>query len=507
MTLRLWLACLCLGAGLALSGPSAAYAQVTDHQLSDQNDPANPLRPLQFQTQVGLRIAPPARSGGAWRWYRVRFNDAGTAPLWDGLQSPAFTRTFTPAAADLGAYLAVCWQASDATDWHCTPWTGPVKPAIPVSFPTADRSRRLKWSAGSSLASEGHDPLAVHDEIQIRGGGGRQSSVKNQPFGAWWQRSTGTQIPAQPDAIETFLYLRQPEQWANPDILALPAEPGEGDNRRYLTPDDVGRYVRGCFWRTWGDGDDTTPHWACTTWRGPVVATVHLPDEYRMEIVGVPSHVDVRGAAPVTWWRRRGDVQLPPTQVAADANPYTPVAADAGHFLRACHAVGDDRACTRWLGPVLPALPALGGVQSRIPNLGYPIMVYAGVPLTSSEAIQHPGDDRFYVRVGDRYAAGHCCNFPDAPNNANFNHLYPVPLAPNGHDSQLTWMVIAGDGTSQNPSHNRVVHIGPEYTVPQQYEGWALRTCLYGTDGGNVRGWTCTSFYVVQARNFRRSGH
>ena len=467
MTLRLWLACLCLGAGLALSGPAAAYAQVTDHQLSDQNDPANPLRPLQFQTQVGLRIAPPARSGGAWRWYRVRFNDAGTAPLWDGLQSPAFTRTFTPAAADLGAYLAVCWQASDAANWHCTPWTGPVKPPIPVSFPTSDRSRRLKWSAGSSLASEGHAPLAVHDEIQIRGGGGRQSSVKNQPFGAWWQRSTSAQLPAQPDAIETFLYLRQPEQWANPDILALPAEPGEGDNRRYLTPDDVGRYVRGCFWRTWGDGDDTTPHWACTTWRGPVVATVHLPDEYRMEIVGVPSHVDVRGAAPVTWWRRRGDVQLPPTQVAADANPYTPVAADAGHFLRACHAVGNDRACTRWLGPVLPALPFPAGVQC---------------------------DDWFYVRVGDRYAA-------------SYYRLYPVPLASNSHDSQLVWMVVAGDGTRQNPRHNRVVHIGPEYTIPQQYEGWLLRTCLYGTDGGAVRGWTCTPFYGVQARNFRRSGH
>ena len=95
MTLRLllaWLGCLCLGAGLALSGPATMHAQITDHQLSDQNDPANPLRPLQFQTQVGLRIA-----------------------------SPAFTRAFTPTAADLGSYLAVCWQASDATNWHCTP--------------------------------------------------------------------------------------------------------------------------------------------------------------------------------------------------------------------------------------------------------------------------------------------------------------------------------------------------------------------------------------------------
>ena len=505
MTLRLllfWLGGLCLGAGLALSGSSAAYAQIADHQLAGQNDPANPLRPLQFQTQAGLRIAPPARSGGSWRWYRVRFNDAGTAPLWDGLQSPAFTRAFTPTAADLGAYLAVCWQASDAANWHCSPWTGPVKPSIPVAFPTSDRSQRLKWSEGSSLAPEGHEPLAVNDEIQIRGGGGRHSIVKNQPVGTWWQRSTSAQIPAQPDDIETFLYLSHPEHWANPDILALPAEQGQGDNRRYLTADDVGRYVRGCFWRTWGDGNNTTPHWACTTWRGPVVATVHLPDEYRMEIVGVPSHVDVRGTAPVAWWRRPADdIRRAPTQVAAAANPYTPAAADEGHYLRACHAVGADRACTRWLGPVLPAL------QSSTPHLGYPIMIYAGVPPDSSAAIQHPGDDRFYVRVGDRYAAGHCCNFPDVPNNGGFNHLYPVPLAPNGHDSQLVWMVLAGDGSRQNPRHNRVVHIGPEYTVPQQYEGLGLRTCLYGTDGGDVRGWTCTSFYGVQARNFRRSGH
>ena len=118
----------------------------------------------------------------------------------------------------------------------------------------------------------------------------------------------------------------------------MPADPGLGANRRYLTPDDVGRYVRGCWWRR----RDAT--WHCTVWLGPVVATVHLPDEYRMEIVGVPSHVAVRGttsrgdsahgATPaVTWWRRpANDPRRAPTQVAANANPYTPAA--AGHSAR-----------------------------------------------------------------------------------------------------------------------------------------------------------------------------
>ena len=488
MTLRLllsWVCGLCLGAGLALSGSSAAHAQIADHQLAGQNDPANPLRHLQFQTQAGLRIEPPARGGGSWRWYRVRFNAGGTAPLWDSLQSPAFTRAFTPADSDQGAYLAVCWQASEAANWHCSAWTGPVKPPIPAS-----NIGGLRWETAA---------YAVNDEIQIRVNAAR---VRNQqPIRTWWQRSTSANIPAQPDDIETFVYVSDPEQWANPTALVLPAEQGQADNRRYLIPDDVGRYVRGCFWRY------SPNRWACTSWNGPVVVTLNLPDEYRMEIVGVPSHVDVRGAAPVTWWRRPAhDIARAPTQVAANANPYTPAAADEGHYLRACHAVGADAACTRWLGPVLPALPFQGGVQFVTPNLGYPIMIYAGVPPASSAARQHPGDDRFYVRVGDRYAAGHCCNFPDVPNNGGFRHLYPVPLAPNGHDSQLVWMVMAGDGSRQNPRHNRVVHIGPEYTVPQQYEGWALRTCLYGTDGGDVRGWTCTPFYGVQARNFRRSG-
>ena len=133
-------------------------------------------------------------------------------------------------------------------------------------------------------------------------------------------------------------------------------------------------------------------------------------------------------------------------------------------------------------------------MQFLAPNLGYPIMIYAGVDPSSSAARQHPGDDRFCVRVGDPYAAGRCCN-----NNEGAYHLYPVPLVPNGHDSQLVWMVMAGNGA-------RAVHIGPEYAVPQQYEGWSLHTCLYGTDGGDVRGWTCTPFYGVQARNFRRRG-
>lgn len=74
-----WVCGLGLCAGLALSGGPAAHAQVTDHQLAGQNDPANPLRTLPFDTQAGLRIEPPAR-GGSQCWYRVRFNAAGTAP-------------------------------------------------------------------------------------------------------------------------------------------------------------------------------------------------------------------------------------------------------------------------------------------------------------------------------------------------------------------------------------------------------------------------------------------
>ncbi len=39
-------------------------------QLTDQNNPANPLRNLQFQTQPGLSMEP----RGSQRGYRIRFN-------------------------------------------------------------------------------------------------------------------------------------------------------------------------------------------------------------------------------------------------------------------------------------------------------------------------------------------------------------------------------------------------------------------------------------------------
>ena len=260
------------------------------------------------------------------------------------------------------------------------------------------------------------------------------------------------------------MYLSHPEQWANPDVRALPAEPGPGINRRYLTTDDVGRYVRGCWWHPRNNA------WLCTEpWRGPVVATINLPDEYRQEIVGVPSHVDVRGGAPVTWWRRRGDVQRPPTQVATSANPYTPADADEGHYLRACHAVGTDRACTRWLGPVLPAIPTAH--RGDHPQVGTPAPVYVDRP--HQRPVAYQVGDHLQVRTPDT--------------------LQPVPLAPNGHASQPVWMVLVGVGTPQ--WHDRVLHVGPDFILPRSYH--SFRVCLYGANG-STRGWGCSSRVPIQ---------
>ena len=481
-TLLSWLCGLCFCAGLTLRGP-AAYAQAAD--TDPRPDANNPRTSMQFATQIGVRIEPPAiPDQNSWSWHSLRGQlDAPATSLGAIIpQIVAQTRVYTPVAADEGAYLAVCYAATpDTLPRHCTPLIGPVKPPIPVSFPTSNRDRRLKWVEGSSLGLEGHDPLAVNDEIQIRGGGGRGRIVRNQHSGAWWQRSTSAQIPAQPADIETFIYLSQPDQWATPGIPALPAEQGQGDNRRYLTADDVGRYVRGCFWRTWGAGSDTTPHWACTTWRGPVVATVHLPDEYRQVIVGVPSRVDVRGAASITWWRRpANDGSRTPTQVATSANPYTPAAADEGHYLRACHAVGNDRTCTRWLGPVLPPIPlSFGG---DFPHVTFPGLDY----------FDRPNQRPTAYHVGDHLTA----YIPPA--------LQPIPLAPSGHASQPVWMVLMdGDDADhlQHPRHgrDRVLHVGTDFILPRQYQGQSFRICLYGAHGeANTRGWGCSRREIIQ---------
>ena len=461
-TLLAWLCGLCLCAGLTLRGP-AAYAQAADTPAH------NPLAGLQFDVQVGVRIEPPViPDQNAWTWHRIRGRLDATPTSPSGIipQIVAYTRDYTPVAADAGTHLVVCYAATpDTLPRHCSPFIGPVKPAIPPSV------GGLRWSEGSGP----HHPLAVNDEIQIRGGASGLT-VRSQPFGTWWQRSTSAQLPAQPDDIESFVYLRHPEQWANPDVQALPAEQGQGANRRYLTTDDVGRYVRGCWWHA------RNAAWACTTpWYGPVVATVHLPDEYRLEIVGVPSHVDVRGAPAVTWWRRPADDnRRAPTQVAAAANPYTPATADAGHYLRACQAVGADRACTRWLGPVLPAIPlAFGG---DFPHVTLPGLDYFDRPN------QHPAT----FHVGDHLTA----DIPSA--------LQPIPLAPNGHASQPVWMVLMdGDDADhlQQPrhGHDRVLHVGPDFILPRQYQGQSFRVCLYGAHGeANTRGWGCSRRETIQ---------
>ena len=460
-TLLAWLCGLCLYAGLTLRGP-AAYAQAAD--TLHGSDTHNPLAGLQFDVQVGVRIEPPAiPDQNSWTWSRIRGRLDATPTSPSGIipQIVAYTRDYTPVAEDEGTHLSVCYAATpDTLPKHCSPFIGPVKPAIPA----ADIAG-LRWSEGSGLSGP---QLAVNDEIQLRGGASGLT-VGSQPFGTWWQRSPSNRLNVHdietletfPDDIETFVYLSHPEQWANPDVLALPAEQGQGANRRYLTTDDVGRYVRGCWW---GRRDTTTP-WACTTWRGPVVATVHLPDEYRMAIVGVPSHVDVRGAAPVTWWRRpANDIRRVPTQVAAAANPYTPAAADEGHYLRACQAVGDDRACTRWLGPVLPAIPTAH--HGDAPRVGTPAPVYGDRPN------QHP----VAYHVGDHLTV----HTPDT--------LQPIPLVPNGHVSQPVWMGLVGVGTPQ--WHDRVLHVGPDFILPRSYH--SFRVCLYGANG-TTRGWGCSS--------------
>ena len=456
MTLRTLLAWLCLCAGLALRS-TPAYAQAADTAPSP--DAHGPLAGRLFDTQVGLRIEPPAiPDQNAWTWHRLRVRAEEAAPSLSGVipQIVAHTRTYTPVAADVGAYLAVCYAATaDTLPRHCSDFHGPVKPAIPAA-----NIAGLRWSEGSGL-TDPHSPLAVHDEIQIRGGASG-TAARGQPFGTWWQRSTSN--PAQPDDIETFVYLSDPDQWANPDVQALPADPGLSRNRRYLTPDDVGRYVRGCWWRR----RDAT--WHCTSWFGPVVATVHLPDEYRMEIVGVPSHIDVRGGTPVTWWRRpAADNSRAPTQVAASANPYTPADDDAGHFLRACHAVGADRACTQWLGPVLPAIPTAH--RGDYPQVGTPAPVYFDRPAQRPTA----------YRVGDHLRI----HAPDT--------LQPIPLAPHGHVSQPVWMGLVGVGTPQ--WHDRVLHVGPDFVLPGQYH--SFRVCLYGAHGA-TRGWGCSSRVPIQ---------
>ena len=476
MTLRpalYWVCSLLLTVGLALSGRAAAHAQAP----IDPNDPHNPLRHLQFDTQVGVRIEPPAiPDQNSWMWGRFRGRlDAPLASPSAGIpQTVAQTRAYTPVAADEGAYLIVCYAATpDTLPRHCSPFIGPVKPAIPPSI------EGLRWSAGSGL-SDPHGLLAVNDEIQLRGGASGLT-VGSQPFGTWWQRSPSNRrgvrpedietLAAFPNDIESFVYLSHPEQWANPDVQALPVEQGQAANRRYLTTDDVGRYVRGCWWGQ----RDTAPPWACTTWLGPVVATVHLPDEYRLGIVGVPSHVDVRGAAPVTWWRRpANDARRAPMQVAAAANPYTPAADDEGHYLRACQAVGADRACTRWLGPVLPPIPLVFG--GDFPHVTLPGLDY----------FDRPNQRPTAYHVGDHLTA----YIPPA--------LQPIPLAPNGHASQPVWMVLMdGDDADhlQQPrhGHDRVLHVGPDFILPRQYQGQSFRVCLYGAHGeANTRGWGCS---------------
>ena len=490
-TLLTGLCGLCLCAGLALRSP-AAYAQAAD--AAPTPDAHDPLAGRQFDTQVGLRIEPPANPDPSdllqgimhlaahlahvapsafpdqndWSWHRLRGPLDAPPPSPSAVipQIVARTRVYTPVAADEGAYLAVCYAATaDTLPRHCSAWLGPVKAAIP-----ATRIEGLRWSAGSGL-TDPHRPLAVHDEIQIRGSASG-AFVRRQPFGTWWQRSTSPQIPAQPDDIETFVYLGEPAQWANPDVQALPAEPGLGANRRYLTPDDVGRYVRGCWWRNRNAHRNAA--WVCTSWAGPVVATVHLPDEYRMEIVGVPSRVDVRGEAPVTWWRRPADDSSRfPTQVTANANPYTPAADDEGHYLRACHAVGADRACTRWLGPVLPPIPlSYGGDFPHVRWLGL-------------DYVDRPAQRPATFHVGDHLT-------PHAP------AVQPIPLAPNSHVSQPVWMVLVDSDSASHPQsprngHDRVLHVGPDFLLPRQYQGAWFRVCLYGTHrDANADGWSCS---------------
>ena len=428
-----------------------------------------------LDTQVGVRLEPPAiPDQNSWTWHRIRgrLDATPTSPSGVIPQLVAYTRDYTPGAADEGSHLAVCYAATpDTLPRHCSPFIGPVKPAIPPSDIAG-----LRWSAGSGLYDP-HNPLAVNDEIQLRGGASGLT-VGSQPFGTWWQRSTSAQTPAQPDDVETFVYLSHPEQWANPDVQALPVEQGLGANRRYLTTDDVGRRVRGCWWQRAGWRGAKAGKWVCTSWIGPVVATVHLPDEYRMEIVGVPSHIDVRGtfsrqpggAPPVTWWRRpANDIRRDPTQVAADANPYTPAAAAEGHYLRACHAVGDDRACTRWLGPVLPAIPTAH--RGDHPQVGTPAPVY----------VDRPNQRPVAYHVGDHLQV----HAPDT--------LQPIPLAPNGHASQPVWMVLVGVGTPQ--WHDRVLHVGPDFILPPHYH--SFRVCLYGANGP-TRGWGCSSRVPIQ---------
>ena len=463
MTLRpalYWVCSLLLTVGLALSGRAAAHAQApTD---PNDNDPHNPLAGLLFDVQVGMRIEPPAiPDQNSWTWHRIRPGATPTSLSGVIPQIVAYTRDYTPVAADEGTHLSVCYAATpDTLPRHCSPFIGPVKPAIPPSI------EGLRWSEGSGLSGL-HNALAVNDEIQIRGGG---LGARSQPFGTWWQRSPSTRINVSdietletfPDDIETFVYLSHPEQWANPDVQALPADQGSGANRRYLTTDDIGRYVRGCWYRP------RDAQWVCTSWRGPIVATINLPDEYRLEIVGVPSHVDVRGTAPVTWYSRpANDARRAPTQVATDANPYTPAADDEGHYLRACQAIGDDRACTRWLGPVLPPIPITH--RGDYPRVGSPGPVY----------VDRPSQRPVTYHVGDHLTA----RTPDT--------LQPIPLAPNGHVSQLVWMVlVAGDGTPQNPRRDRVLHIGPDFILPRQYRNELFRVCLYGANG-QTHGWGC----------------
>ena len=186
MTLRTlaWLCGLCLCAGLALRA-TAAYAQ--DADTPHTSDAHNPLAGLQFDTQVGLHIEPPAiPDQNDWSWHRLRGPlDATPTSLSDVIpQIVARTRVYAPVAEDEGAHLSVCYAAtSDTLPRHCSPFIGPVKPAIPPSDFAG-----LRWSEGSGL-HDPHSPLAVNDEIQLRGSASGLAA-RNQPFGTWWQRST-----------------------------------------------------------------------------------------------------------------------------------------------------------------------------------------------------------------------------------------------------------------------------------------------------------------------------
>ena len=107
MTLRLllpWVCGLCLTVGLALSGSAAAHAQAAP----DPNDNAsrNPLAGLQFDTQVGVRIEPPAiPDQNSWSWHRLRGPlDAPPTSLSEVIpQIVAQTRVYAPGAEDEGA--------------------------------------------------------------------------------------------------------------------------------------------------------------------------------------------------------------------------------------------------------------------------------------------------------------------------------------------------------------------------------------------------------------------